>query len=158
MVNRQFEERPGISPHSKNKKYSQAPFMVLQFVTNRGFMSVPERTIQGWVQQLVPGGPQYSYHGLSRYWLVLPGTEISPLFAISWSTKIGAWKYFFFLECMPGNLISFFIMQMGGALLGNCGSLVGIVRALGHCFGQVSFFYELGHQKTKNGPSHGSLY
>ena len=26
--------------HSKNKKYFQAPFLVLQFVTNRGLMSL----------------------------------------------------------------------------------------------------------------------
>ena len=32
--------------HSKNKKYFQAPFLVLQLVTNRGHVSVPGRTRQ----------------------------------------------------------------------------------------------------------------
>ena len=30
--------------HSKNKKYFQAPFLVLQIVINRGLVSVPGRT------------------------------------------------------------------------------------------------------------------
>ena len=32
--------------HSKKKKYFQAPFLVLQLVTNRGLVSVPGRTYQ----------------------------------------------------------------------------------------------------------------
>ena len=47
----------------QEKKYFQAPVLVLQLVTNRG--------------------PQYSYHGLSRYYLVLPGTDQSDILMIS---------------------------------------------------------------------------
>ena len=32
--------------HSKNKKYFQAPFLVLQLVANMGFASVPGKTYQ----------------------------------------------------------------------------------------------------------------
>ena len=32
--------------HPKNKRCFQAPFLVLQFVTNRGLVSVPGRTNQ----------------------------------------------------------------------------------------------------------------
>ena len=31
-------------------------------------------------QSIYPSGPQDSHHGPSRYYLVLPGTEYSPLF------------------------------------------------------------------------------
>ena len=36
--------------HSKNTKYFQAPFLVLQLVTNRGLVSVP-----GWTNQYLDG-------------------------------------------------------------------------------------------------------
>ena len=49
-----------MNPYTlKNKKYFQAPFLVLQLVTNRGLVPVPERTTigisgsrrnQGWMQ------------------------------------------------------------------------------------------------------------
>ena len=58
--------------YAVRKKYFQAPYLVLQIVTNRGLYSVPGRTkwyLEG------PGGPQDAYHGPSRYHLVLPGTQ-----------------------------------------------------------------------------------
>ena len=57
-----------------------------------------------WKDQMVSGRimigilgsrPKYAYYGASRYHLVLPGTEQSPLFVKIRSTKKGAWKYFF---------------------------------------------------------------
>ena len=39
-------------------------------------------------------GPQDSYHGPSRYNLVLPGTDTCALFVTNWSTKKGAPNYF----------------------------------------------------------------
>ena len=70
----------------RKNKYFQAPFffLVLQLVTNSGLYSVP------WKDQIAPGrtmigpsGPQYSYHGPFRYYLVLPDTDWSPLIVTS---------------------------------------------------------------------------
>ena len=85
--------------YSKNKKYFQAPFWVLQHVTNRGLASVPERTDQylealwqnigvqvpiTWCLQILIGP--------SRYWLEFPIYD-----------KLKHWKrcfkVLFFLEC-----------------------------------------------------------
>ena len=43
-------------------------------------------------------GSSWTCHGPSRYCLVLLGTEYSPLFVTTWSTKKGALKYLFFLR------------------------------------------------------------
>ena len=45
------------TPHSKNKKFYQEPFLVLQLVTNRGLVSVTGRTNQ------YLEGPQLEYWG-----------------------------------------------------------------------------------------------
>ena len=37
-----------IKPHSKDKNIFKAPFLVLQFITNRGFVSVLEGPIRTW--------------------------------------------------------------------------------------------------------------
>ena len=61
----------------RKKKCFQAPFLVLQTVTNRGLYSVPKRT-KWYLEapwQAYWDGPQYAYHGPFGYHLVLPGTE-----------------------------------------------------------------------------------
>ena len=39
--------------------------------------------------------------------MVLPGTDTSPIFEASWSTKRGAWKYFLYLECACSSQLPF---------------------------------------------------
>ena len=84
-LKRQTRDRQSPRPHpvpehSKNKRYFQAPFSVLQLVTYRGLVSVPGRTnhyLEGpWQEYPNTSGPQYSYCGLSRYWLLNPSIPI----------------------------------------------------------------------------------
>ena len=61
-----------LFPHSKNKKYFSAPFLVLQLATNRGL--VPATIIwksHNWNIFRQPG-PQYFYSGPSKYWNASP--------------------------------------------------------------------------------------
>ena len=57
--------------HSKNKKYFQEPFLVLQFITNRGLVSVPGRTKQylegPWQKYQGPAGDIYISIYVSMY-------------------------------------------------------------------------------------------
>ena len=52
--------------HSKDKKYLQAPFLVLQLVTNSVLVSVPGGTNQSQQGYWGPKGNEYSYFGSSR--------------------------------------------------------------------------------------------
>ena len=79
-----------VQIHFKNKRYFQVPVFVFQLVTNMGLVSVPGRTNQ-YLEGLQQEYNQYSYHfepqylylGRSKYKLVLPGTDTSPLLVIS---------------------------------------------------------------------------
>ena len=73
--------------HSKKKSTSEHFFWCFS-------LSQIEDSIQYLEGPNSPDGPQDSYHGPSRYYLVLPGIEQSPLFVTTWSTKKGALKYF----------------------------------------------------------------
>ena len=74
--------------HSQNKKYIQAPFLVLQLVTNRGLQSVPGRTKQ-------------HQEGPNKPIMVLP-LFVPSKYSLEFSTcdklkyQKGTWKLFFF--------------------------------------------------------------